>query len=429
MSEKEEKKACCDDGTCSLCVKKEEIKKEIENKSDEFDRVKEESRKSDKIVITETEKEKIKKEIRNIKKKRSSKEYPIDFKQKIFNDKLNSMSKKKHTVNKALVFVLSVVIVASVVAGVMAMNFFNNFRSDKISKDMFENKEVVELDGQTWVLKTEPKVVVEVVTSADCGEDCKVDDVISFLKVQLPTLEVKEMDAESSDINLKYVPTFVFDENITKTDFYSRAKELFVEENGKYVLQTAQLGFSVEQLGVITDEIGFTVGDKSADVSVIAVTDFGCEECAVANPVLDKLETEYKGKAKFNYKIYTDMEDARMVNISLAAFCADDQDKFDAYFDNIFARQSAWMAVEGDLVTVLENYAAKLNLNGTEFSECLTSKKHEDKLKEVNKEIMDYGFTSVPVYFVDGERIDGVPTYEGMDAIMKNAISGVSTKN
>lgn len=402
MSEKE-KKACCDDGTCSLCLRKKEIKKEIENKSDEF--------------------------VRNIKKKRSSIEYPIDFKQKISNDKLNSMNKKKHTVNKALVFVLSAVIMASVVAGVMAMNFFNNFRSDKISKDMFENKEVVELDGQTWVLKTEPKVVVEVITSTNCGENCNVDNIISFLKIQIPTLEVKETDFASNDIDLKYTPAFVFDENITKTDFYSRAKDLFTEENGKYVLQTAQLGFSVEQLGKMTNDSGFTVGDESADVSVISIIDFGCEECAVANPVLNKLETEYKGKVKFNYKIYTDMEDERMINVSLAAFCADEQDDFDAYADNLFTRQSAWMDVEGDLVTVLENYAAKLNLNKADFSECLSSKKYESEIEKMNKEIMDYGFTSVPVYFIDGERIDGVPTYNEMGAIMKSAVGGVSTTN
>ncbi len=417
----EEKKVCCEDGTCSLCTKKEEI--ETTDNNSEKNVIEEKSHENKKVTaISEADKEKIKEEVKKVEKRKKQNNNSRDFKM----DRLKKADNKKSPVNKALILVLIVVIAASIVAGVMAVNFFNEFKGDKISKKMFEGTEVVELDGQTWILETEPKVIVKVFTSADCGEDCNVDDIVSFLKIQMPTLEVKEIDVASSDVDFKYVPAFAFDENVIETDFYSRAEELFTEENGKYFLQVAQIDFSVKQLAEMSDDIGFMVGSKDAGVSVIAVTDFGCKECAIANPILDKLEVEYKNKAKFTYKIYTDVENEKMMSVSMAAFCADEQDKFDAYADNLFARQGAWMAIEGDLTTVLGNYAANLRLDKAKFNECLTSKKYEDDLVEMNKEIMDYGFTSVPVYFIAGERIDGVPTYEGVGAIMKKVVNATN---
>lgn len=418
----EEKNVCCKDGTCDLCTKSEKDKVVDDGERINIS-IKDKPSESEKMsVISEIDKEKIKSEVKSIERKRDNK------KSRNFRKEKSNMSKnnKKSPVNKALVFVLVAVIGASVIAGIMAVNFFNEFKGDKISKDVFDGVEVVELDDQTWVLQTEPKVMAEVITSEDCGEDCNVNDVTTFLKVQIPTLEIKEVDVTNSGFDLKYVPAIVFDENVTKTDFYSRANDLFTEENGKYVLQTAQLDFPVKQLGEMTDDTGFTVGDANAKVSVIAVTDFGCAECAVANPILDKFEVEYKNKAKFTYKIYTNVEDEKLMNVSLAAFCADEQGKFDAYADNLFVRQTNWMAFEGDVTNVLGNYAASLRLDKVKFDECLSSKKYEDKVKEMNKEIMDYGFTSIPVYFVDGERIDGVPTYEGMGAIMKSAASSTN---
>ena len=85
-------------------------------------------------------------------------------------------------------------------------------------------------------------------------------------------------------------------------------------------MQVAQLDlFPIKQIGEMTDDTGFTVGSEDAQVSVIAVTDFGCSECAVANPILDKFEVEYKNKAKFTYKIYTDVEDEKLMSVSMAS--------------------------------------------------------------------------------------------------------------
>ncbi|MCK4636056.1 MAG: thioredoxin domain-containing protein [Candidatus Moranbacteria bacterium] len=415
-----EEKSCCDDGTCSLCIKNKEIKTEEDLGNDKYfekEKIIDEDESENEEQTDENESEEVEDVDEKIvtEKKKDKKDFGKFKREKI----------KKNPVNKILTVVLAMVIIASVVAGIMAFSFFNRFKSDKISKDIFDNEQVIEFEGETWTLQTEPKVIVEVFSSEDC-ENCVDEDVISFLKIQIPTLEVKKIDVkkDESNVDLKYIPAFVFDDNITKTDFYNRAEELFTEENGEYVLQTAQLGFPIgEQLGEMTDEKGFMVGSEDAKVSVIAVTDFGCEECAIANPILDKLEVEYKNKAKFTYKIFTDVEDEKLMNVSMAVFCADEQDKFDAYSDTIFARQSAWQTFEGDLTNVLTNYAVNLRLDKAKFGECLSNKKYESQIKEMNKEIMDYGFTSVPVYFVDGERIDGVPTYEGMGAMLKKAVN------
>jgi hypothetical protein len=246
---------------------------------------------------------------------------------------------------------------------------------------------------------------------------------------QIPTLEVEEIDVNSAknSADLKYIPAFIFDENITKTNFYQRAEELFTEKNGQYVFQATQVGFPVgQQLADLPTENSFEVGAENSAVVVFGVVSVDGEKSAIANPILDKFEVNYKNKVKFAYKIATDLTDEKSMLVSSAVFCADEQNGFDAFSDILFARQTKWKAIEttNDLVPVLAGYAVSSKLNKANFEECLSSGKYSEKVKEMSQEIADYGLTSAPIYFVNGEVIKGVPTYEGMKVVIDKALVG-----
>jgi protein-disulfide isomerase len=79
---------------------------------------------------------------------------------------------------------------------------------------------------------------------------------------------------------------------------------------------------------------------------------------------------------------------------------------------------------------VLETYAVNSKLNKDKFSECLLNKKFEQEIKNMNVEIEEFGISGVPVYFVNGEKFEGVPTYEGMKAMIDKALTeNVATTN
>lgn len=326
-----------------------------------------------------------------------------------------------------LIFIIVILLGIIGVAGFMGYQYYNNLVNNTVAKDIFKDAQVVELDdGGIWVHQNEPKVTLKVFSSSDCV-DCVDDEVVNFLQAQIPTLEIEMIDIKETEYteNLKYIPAFIFDENIIKTDFYTRAEELFSEVNGQYIFKSAQVGFPIgEQLEKLPTDTGFVVGAQDGGTVVLGVTDFGCEKCAIANPILDKFEIDYRTKVKFVYKIATDTTDEKMMSVSMAAFCADEQNGFDVFSDILFSRQAKWMAIETleELDPILAGYAASSRLNKVNFIECLSSEKYKEDVIKMSQEIEEYGLTGAPIYFVNDKIVKGVPTYEEFKVVLDSEL-------
>jgi protein-disulfide isomerase len=126
---------------------------------------------------------------------------------------------------------------------------------------------------------------------------------------------------------------------------------------------------------------GVTKGDPNAPITIVEFGDFQCPSCAqFAQAYKPQVELGYveSGQAKFVFY------DNPLVSIHPNAFlaaraarCAEDQDKFWEYHDELFRQQSRWSAMPSP-ASAFEDYAGTVGLDQGEFAGCLNSDRHAE---------------------------------------------------
>jgi protein-disulfide isomerase len=150
-------------------------------------------------------------------------------------------------------------------------------------------------------------------------------------------------------------------------------------------------------------------GDPNAPITIVEFSDFQCPFCSrFVDQTLSSLVETYidTGKVKFVYRdlpLESIHPNAKPTHI--AAECADEQGKFWDYHDILFENQAEWSRLSpDDLLSKLNDYATKLELNTVMFESCLSSQKIAD---EVDADIFDarkYGATGTPTFFIGNEK-------------------------
>lgn len=185
----------------------------------------------------------------------------------------------------------------------------------------------------------------------------------------------------------------------------------------KYALSQKPVTTSIDQELGIRKELETkddpSWGPDDAKIVIVEFSDFQCPFCKQAFPIIQKIKREYQDSVKI---IYRDMPIVNIhpdaLNAAMAAECADDQDKFWQYHDNIFINQD-------DLsVGNLKLIASQIGLDLNEFNECFTSEKY---LSEVQNDLQDglrFGVTGTPTFFINGIKIPGVIPYNTFKQII-----------
>lgn len=150
-------------------------------------------------------------------------------------------------------------------------------------------------------------------------------------------------------------------------------------------------------------EPGIYIGDPNAPVIIEEYTNFLCPACArFAQTTLDQIKEEYmkSGKVKLEIFILPPYE------LSRAALCANEQNKFVEYHDYVFAHQTQ-ITKEGDL----KDMAVNAGLDSAKFNVCYDSGKYEDKAVKWSEEGTSRGVESTPTFFINGQKFIGAQPY------------------
>lgn len=168
------------------------------------------------------------------------------------------------------------------------------------------------------------------------------------------------------------------------------------------------------------------LGNLNATVSVIEFSDYECPFCQAAEGVNQEVTAMLKqndptwqapipnivdkfvntGKVKLifrNFPVHGNN------NPALASKCAQEQGKFWEYHQTLFQNYNALD------VTNLKKYAADLNLNLTQFNQCLDSKKYESSIENDLKDGQDLGVSGTPTFFI-GNNATGYTKIEGAES-------------
>jgi protein-disulfide isomerase len=154
------------------------------------------------------------------------------------------------------------------------------------------------------------------------------------------------------------------------------------------------------------------IGTETATLTVIEFGDFHCSACKENAINLKELYNTYPDKVRIVWKDFPNESLSEQATPSaIAARCADNQDAFWEYHDELFLRQT----MLGE--TVYYQIAEGLELNMKEFTKCYQSQEPLPRVKKSFEEGLALDLTATPTVFINGERYVGAISYADLQAI------------
>ncbi|MEI6650782.1 MAG: thioredoxin domain-containing protein [Candidatus Moraniibacteriota bacterium] len=318
--------------------------------------------------------------------------------------------------------VSAIILISGLFVGSIFVDVAQLVRREGFSPRAVRENNVVVAAGKTWVAYPDPKVNVSVITDSACTS-CSPDEALVWFRRVLPTMEAVPVEASSekgkaliAQFGVTTVPAFVFGGEVTGTDFYGLAAELFSAKDGSYLLDTAKLGLPPGKY-LSLPEIGdnaIVQGNKDAKVKVVEYSDFQCPYSKAFQTSVTKMLAEYGDKITFVYKHLPLSFHPQAQGAALASECANEQGKFKEYGNLLFDRQAEWGATTD--TTKFKEYARKLGLKAADFNTCLDSKKYADKVAADAAEAAKFGVDGTPGTFVGDTFVSGAVPYDNVKA-------------
>jgi protein-disulfide isomerase len=187
--------------------------------------------------------------------------------------------------------------------------------------------------------------------------------------------------------------------------------------------------FSI-QLAPITDS-DHIIGSKDADVILVEYSDLECPFCKRYHETLKKIMAEYgeSGKVAWVYRHYPiDQLHSKARKEAEATECAGDQGgngAFWAYVDKVYATTESNNKLD---LAELPKIAKELNLDVSEFTDCLTKGKFSDKIESEVQKAMSAGAKGTPytVVLKGGAALPlkgGAISFEALKAQIEEALT------
>lgn len=160
-------------------------------------------------------------------------------------------------------------------------------------------------------------------------------------------------------------------------------------------------------------------GPSDALVTVVEYADYECPYCQQAQPAVEKIEAEYKGKIAFAYKNMPLPNHPNAQKASEAAHCAADQGKYWEYHDQLSKTKAL-------AIPQLKDHARELKLDTAAFNKCLDSGAKADLIKSQFGEGVELGLQGTPGFFINGRFISGVLTVEQFRTLIDEELANAT---
>lgn len=173
------------------------------------------------------------------------------------------------------------------------------------------------------------------------------------------------------------------------------------------------------------------LGPEDAEIVVIEFSDFECPYCGAATGTHEYLISNFKsqdpsweapvpklkelaeqGKIKFVFRDFPLSAHSNAQKAAEAAECAHEQGKFWEMHDKLFENQDA-LTLED-----LKSYAEELELDTTEFNDCLDNDEMFSEVQSDLAEGVSYGITGTPTFFVNGIPVVGAHPFSTFQEII-----------
>jgi len=143
------------------------------------------------------------------------------------------------------------------------------------------------------------------------------------------------------------------------------------------------------------------LGEPNARITIVEFGDYQCTYChAFHQNTKDQLIQQYVDTGEVNF-IFRDfpLNGPDSVLAAEAAYCANDQNKFWQYHDELYnnwgGERTGWVNQNS-----LDKFANNVGLDLGEFDKCMSEKKYENKVLDNQKFGQQYGIDATPTFII-----------------------------
>jgi protein-disulfide isomerase len=159
-------------------------------------------------------------------------------------------------------------------------------------------------------------------------------------------------------------------------------------------------------------------GSAKAPVTIVEFSDFHCPFCRSVISTLVQLESKYGDKIKLVFRDFPiESIHPGATKAHEAARCANEQGKFWAYHDKLFATTPT------SSPETFKELAKEIGLNPKAFETCLNSGKYQTAIKEDIAEGNRVGVSGTPAFYINGRLISGAQPVEAFARIIDDELS------
>jgi protein-disulfide isomerase len=169
---------------------------------------------------------------------------------------------------------------------------------------------------------------------------------------------------------------------------------------------------------------GYLLGNPDAPVQVLEWADFECPACSsfatLTEPDVRKRLVE-TGQVSFRFFDFPLSSHRNTWAASNAAACANDQNKFWEYHDELFARQDRWAGIPRPK-GVFEDIAKTVALDVSAWEQCYDSQKHQAQIQANAREGEKRGVNQTPTFIIGTKRVPGAVGWDTFKAYVDTAM-------
>ena len=162
-------------------------------------------------------------------------------------------------------------------------------------------------------------------------------------------------------------------------------------------------------------------GGEKAPVTIVEFSDFHCPFCKQVVSTLAKLESRYGDKIKLVFRDFPiDSLHPGASKAHEAARCADEQGKFWAYHDKLFAGPT------NSSPELFNRFAKEVGLELAAFETCLSSGKHQAAIKKDIAEGQRLGVAGTPAFFINGRLFTGAQPLDAFVRVIDEELARIA---
>lgn len=243
---------------------------------------------------------------------------------------------------------------------------------------------------------------------------------------------MKQLERSLTKKEEKELQRLVKEENRLKAEKMEKIKKILVWIIVLFAILATLVGFmklittgpnsTSQTVNITINPSDWQKGNQESKVILVEYSDFQCPACAFYQEDLKKILSEFGDKINFIYRHYPLVQIHKSAYLAAqTAEAAGMQGKFWEMHDQLFETQNSW-SKENNPKDAFMVVADKLGLDKNKLEKDINLTTVKNKIDNDIKSGDEYGINSTPTFFLNGNKLKDINSFEDFRNIIKQEI-------